>query len=402
MNMKTIIRDITGEKVFDSRGKPTLSVSVLAEGGMGNFMVPSGASTGSREAVSLSGDDGIARALRSLSDEIAPRLRGLDASKQVEIDRTLLEIDGTANKSRCGGNTLIGVSVAAARAAAAARAIPLHEHLRSLADIRPSRRTPKLFINLINGGKHAQGGSSIQEHQIITESDDPRMALEEAKKVEHALSEILNERHIRYSLGDEGGVVFPVATPEESFSLLAEARDRSGAHGITIGADAAASSFYADGAYTVCGKLYTKTELAALYERLQTQVGLSALEDPFEENDLDAFADLARQMPHLLVIGDDLTTTSAASIQKAAAAGAIRGVIIKPNQIGTLSETLDAMKSARDHDVECIISHRSGETLDTFIADLAFAFGAYGLKAGAPSAPERRAKYERLIEIAYA
>jgi enolase len=300
-----------------------------------------------------------------------------------------------------GGNSLIGASVAFARAQAAHDGHELYYHLRSLASMSPSRGTPRLFVNLINGGKHAEGGSPIQEHQIVTETDDIAQAFAQAEAVENAIASIMAEHGMLPKHGDEGGVVFPVSSIDQPFALLSEAIARAHVSGLSIGADAAASSFYAGGSYDILGVPHTKDALASLYASLHEKHSLAFLEDPFEENDGASFTALKSATPGLTLIGDDLTTTDPAAIRAAAEAGSIQAVIIKPNQIGTLSETIEAMKTAREHDVHCIVSHRSGDTMDSFIADLAFAFGAYGLKAGAPRAQERRVKYERLIEISH-
>ena len=398
--MNTITR-IHAERILDSRGKPTLRVSVETSGGRGSFDVPSGASTGSREARELrDADGGVASAVHAVED-LSTALSGSRITDQAVFDARLRELDGTRDKSRLGGNALIGASIAFARAQAASEKHELYYHLRSLATMSPSRETPRLFVNLVNGGKHAEGGSPIQEHQIVTETDDIAEALAQAEAVEAAIASIMTERGILQKHGDEGGVVFPVASVDEPFALLTEAIARAGISGLSIGADAAASSFYADGSYDILGVAHTKDALSTLYASLHEKHGLAFLEDPFEENDGAAFAALKRTVPGFTLIGDDLTTTDPAAIRTAAEQGAIQAVIVKPNQIGTLSETIEAMKAAREHGVHCIVSHRSGDTMDPFIADLAFAFGAYGLKAGAPRAPERRVKYERLIEISH-
>lgn len=401
--MSNVITHIGAQEIADSRGKPTLSVTVCAGEYCGTFDVPSGASTGTREAVELRDTDGgMKSAITKIEQEIAPALVGVDVSKQSEIDRIMIECDGTPNKSRLGGNSLIGVSIAAARAAARAAGVDDYIYLRTLADIAPSRRTPHLFVNLINGGKHAVGGSPVQEHWIVTKSEDIQEAIAHAQKVEAALEQLVTTSGKICSFGDEGGLVCAVDSIEEPFALLHEAAHTAGVlEHVHFGADVAASSFFNGSTYDVLGQTLTSHALHDRYGQLSERFGLAYIEDPFEENARNDFATLQNALHDTVIIGDDLTTTNAATIQQAAQAGAIRGVIIKPNQIGTLSETLQAMKTARDNNVHCIVSHRSGETHDAFVADLAYAFGCLGLKAGAPRKPERMVKYARLMAIAH-
>ncbi len=399
--MSACIENIEAFQIEDSRKRPALRVVVRAGGGEGSFDVPSGASTGSREARELRDPDGgLTKAMRCITEEIAPALFGRDAEKQRLIDETLLALDGTPLKERMGGNSLIGVSVAVARAAASARGVPLSTHLRELADIPRSRHAPHLFVNLINGGKHAEGGSSIQEHQIVTLDEDPRVAFATAERVERALHELLTEEGRPFTMGDEGGVVFPVTDASTAFEVLFRAVQKAGAEKeVVLGSDMAASSFFGNGTYTLCGSSYDTAQLSEQYHQLIQRYPLTFIEDPFDENDVPAFAAFQAAHPGVVVIGDDLTTTTASAITEAGTKGAIQAVIIKPNQVGTLSETLAAMQAARVEGVHCIMSHRSGETMDAFIADMAYAYGTLGLKAGAPSARERAVKYQRLIEL---
>lgn len=394
--MTATIQDISAEEIRDSRGKPTLRVAVVAGGQKGSFDVPSGASTGEHEAHELrDASGGMSLALRAISESIAPALRGVPIDQQ-RLDETLIALDGTDAKSRLGGNALIGVSIAAARASARASGMPVYEYLRSLATIEPSRAAPSLFVNLINGGKHAEGGSPFQEHHIIPDTEDVREALDVAARVYEKLGALIRARGIEPGEGDEGGYVFPVADVETPFLMLAEA---SSGEKVFIGADIAASSFYRDGAYDVAGARADAADLSRTYRALRASVGLRFIEDPFHEEAFADFGALASVEPDLTLIGDDLTTTNPARIRRAAEASAIRAVIIKPNQIGTLSETLAAMQAARASGIDCIVSHRSGETMDDFVGELAYAFGVFGLKAGAPHRPERRVKYERLLEL---
>lgn len=400
--MSMQITNVDALAIQDSRGRPTLRVTVSAGEHTGAFDVPSGASTGSREAHELRDPDGgVENALRAIREAITPALLGKDVTDQKAIDEIMLALDGTPQKKVLGGNSTIGVSVAALRAAASVSGTELHAYIRSTCEVKPSRETPRLFVNLINGGKHAEGGSPVQEHQIVTDAPDPALALKHASVLENALHERLRTSNITFQIGDEGGVVFPVKDAVESFSILGEIVEASGLGAdVALGADIAASSFYEEGAYQMLGRSYSSSELVEFYASLAAK-GLRFIEDPFHEDDMADFARLQGGGFGLSVIGDDLTTTSADSIAKAAEAGAIESVIIKPNQIGTVTETLNAMRAARERGVHCIVSHRSGETMDAFITDLAFGTGAFGLKAGAPSAPHRAIKYTRLVEIAH-
>lgn len=399
------ITDIHAEEIVDSRGKPALSVTVVAGGARGTFAVPSGASTGEAEALEMRDADGhVTGAMRSIREYIAPALAGMDVSDQRAIDVRLLEMDGTAQKSRLGGNAMIGVSIAAAKAAAAAEGVQVFEHLRSLADIPASRRVPLLYMNYINGGKHALSPLSIQEHIIVPQTEDVSEALSIARAVEDTLGALVLETYGEEGLrqmGDEGGFVIPEHEPRAAFDMLFRAVEKTGvSEKVRFAMDAAASSFYHDGTYALSDSANVSADaLMAWYQELLGTMPFVSIEDPFEEHAQDDFVHLQKSTD-VRIVGDDLTVTDAARVERAARAGAIRAVIIKPNQIGTLTETLSAMRAARNCGIDCIVSHRSGETMDDFIADLAFAFGTFGLKAGAPRKEERRVKYERLAAIA--
>ncbi len=396
------IKNIKAEEIKDSRGNPALRVTVFTENNEGFFDVPSGASTGKHEAYELRDADGIGvqDAINIVEKEIAPALGGIDSTYQKEIDETLVSLDGTPNKSRLGGNSMIGVSVASARVGALSSGIPLYSYLRTLASIKPSQKTPMLFINLINGGKHASGGSPFQEHHVIPETDDVSNALEMGKKIQSTLHKILTESGRESEIGDEGGFVFPVGSVEEPFKLLLEAVDVAGlGDRVSIGADIAASSFFHNEKYHVFGDELTAYDLADVLTNIHKKYNLNFIEDPFEEEDFLNFAKLKKSLRRTTVIGDDLTVTNKDRIEKADNAKSVGAVIIKPNQIGTLTETLQAMRLAREHGMDCIVSHRSGETMDSFIADLTYAFGCLGIKTGAPGRPERDIKYKRIIKI---
>ena len=309
--------------------------------------------------------------------------------------------DGTPQKKKLGGNTTIGVSIACAKAAAAAADKEVFEYLRTIADSGTSRETPFLFMNLMNGGKHGRTPLAFQEYHIVPQTGD----IGEALLIGTAIQAELRERLVAElgpasaNFGDEGGFVPDTASVRKPLELLADvvAQSRFGSK-VRISLDVAASSFYKDGSYAVGGSMMTPAELADLYKALAKDFSLFSIEDPFDEEDFSGFAEL-RAATDVVIVGDDLTVTNAARLEEAIKNKSIGAMIVKPNQIGTLTETFTAMKLAQKNGVKCIVSHRSGETNDDFIADLAWAFGSWGLKAGAPNRGERVAKYNRLWEI---
>lgn len=395
---KQTIQNIQGEEIQDSRDKPALRVTVTTEDFKGSFDVPSGASVGLHEAHELRDDDkGMDKAIELLETEVLDALKGMDVTDQEKIDRTMLELDGTPNKKRLGGNTVIGVSVATVRAAAASKRCQPYEHLGSLRDIQSQGKSPRLFINLINGGKHAEGGSPFQEHQVVADTDNLEEALDIGRKVQEKVREYLGGNDITYSIGDEGGFAFAVPDVYEPFKILDTTVEELGlGDKVYLSADIAASSFYKDGVYDAMGECST-SDLVNIYKKLHEEYNLRYIEDPFYEESFEDFGKLRET--GLKVIGDDLTTTNVGRIKEAIEKGSIDAVIIKVNQIGTISETLDAISLAVENGVECIVSHRSGETMDPFIADLVRAFNCFGMKSGAWGKEEREVKYKRLVEI---
>lgn len=397
------MRSITAREIADSRGRPTLEVTVELESASGSASVPSGASTGSREAIELRDPDGRMGAAIAKVAEAERALEGKSLT-QTELDRALVALDGTPNKSRLGGNTTVGVSLAFARAAAAAARMPLYAYIASLAGVAPALPCP--MFNVINGGKHAAGVLSIQEFMFVPHGiTGTERQVAAGVACTDALRVLLSERRVSAEMGDEGGFVprFPAheQATEQALELLTQAREKAGfaPEQVRVSLDAAASSFAAAAGYRLDGKDFTPQELLAWWAGLAQKHGILSIEDPFNEDAVEDFAAL-RAQTSALVVGDDLTTTSAAAIERAAAAGAIGAVIIKPNQVGTLSETVAAARAARAAGLILIASHRSGETSDTWIADVAVGLGAEFIKAGAPTRPERLAKYNRLIEIA--
>ena len=397
------ITDITAQEISDSRGRPTISVAVRAGEYAGTFDVPSGASTGSLEACELRDANGhVSRAIDNVNSLIKSALVGMDVREQAQIDAKIIALDGTSNKSKLGGNATIGVSIAVAKVAAKTENMEPYEYLRQLADIKPSRKIPYLYLNYINGGKHAKSPIAFQEHMLVPDVASVSEALEMAKVLEKALYEIVAKKYgaeVAAEVGDEGGYVLPSGTYETAFELSLQAIHDAGYDGkCFIAADIAASSFYENGAYVMQEKSYTADQLREIYLSLTKKFPILSIEDPFFEESFEDFAKLQKQTD-VRIVGDDLTVTNKSLLTRAIGIGSIRAVIIKPNQIGTLSETLDTMHEARSRGIDCIVSHRSGETNDDFIADLALAFSCFGLKTGSLRKPERVVKYKRLEKI---
>jgi phosphopyruvate hydratase len=393
------IADITATVINDSRGKKTVAVTVTADGYTSTFSVPSGASTGIKEVVVVPA----AAAVTIIKNTVKPALLGMDVTDQAGIDGVLKKLGGDTSLAAIGGNVALGVSVAACKTAAKVQGQETWEYIADLFGHQKQAVAPRLYVNLINGGAHASVGSAIQEHQIIPDTDDVHLAHSLAQQVQQKLEQLLRKdfkkKHI--SVGDEGGFVIPADGIDQSFAYVQAAIEAVETDvPILLGADMAASSFYCDGEYELDGKQLTAGQLQTRYRALHKMFPLlQHVEDPFAEHDFAAFAKYQAQQPLVTCIGDDLTTTNVRMLQKAITAGALSGIIIKPNQIGTVTDTLATMQLAYTHHVRCIVSHRSGETMDDFIADLAYGTKSYGLKTGAPNMKERQVKYDRLLAI---
>ncbi len=421
--MENKITKITAEEIRDSRGNPTIKVTVHSDGKFGSFSVPSGASTGTHEVHELRDADGkgVKKAIDNVNNIVAPALVGQDVLNQKEIDRIMIELDGTSNKNNLGSNAIIGVSIACAKVGAKVSRLETFEYLRTLKEIKPSlrqdsgqaRKVPYLYMNLINGGRHAKNDLAFQEYHIVPDIDYVNEAVEIGIKIQNTLKEMIMKELGEESvvLGDEGGFAPQISDIRKPLEYLSRAIKENGLKGkVRLALDVAASSFYENGLYKIDGKDpegkstsygagISKEELMSIYNSLISEFDLFSIEDPFDEEDFESFKKLRENHKEIWVVGDDLTVTNKILLEKALEQGSINAMIIKPNQIGTLSETLGTMKKAREDDIELIVSHRSGETDDDFIADLAYAFGCFGLKSGAPSKPERKVKYDRLIEI---
>jgi len=393
------------KEILDSRGIPTLEVGMSSGDLSVTASVPSGKSTGGEEALELRDADG-----RGVSLAIA-NVNGVIAEKIIEynvtpynIDQILLEIDDTENKSKLGANAMLGVSIAATKLAAALDGVPVWKYIAETNGADP--KLPKLFMNIINGGAHAdfQPNSEtgrfrlpFQEYMIVPEDELVSVAYKQALHVIELLGKKLKADYTDVPMGDEGGYSPLLKTIEEPFEILASLMPKKG---MFMAIDSAASEFYKDGKYNLLNKSYSPEELSAVYKDLTTQFNLLSIEDPFEESDSDSFKNLVKEIgKNVLIVGDDLTVTNPSIVTQMAEKKAANAVIIKPNQIGTLSQVYEAVTVAHGAGWKMIASHRSGETMDSFIADLAVGIGAYGIKAGSPSQKERKVKYDRLIEI---
>ena len=407
---RTSIARIQGREILDSRGNPTVEVDVLLESGeLGRAAVPSGASTGAHEAVELRDGDkgryggkGVRKAVGHVNQEIAAVLRGADASDQRGIDERLINLDGTANKSRLGANAILGASMAVARAAALAARQPLYRHLAGNGDLL----MPVPMMNILNGGKHAQTKVDFQEFMVVP-AGAPSFSegLRWGAEVFHARKQTLHERGLSTGQGDEGGFAPELEANEEAMTLLVQAIERSGhqpGKEVFIALDPAASELYHHGRYELAGEGRTlpMAEMVALWESWVNRYPVISIEDGLAEDDWDGWRTLTTQLgKRLQLVGDDIFVTNVVTLRRGIDAGVANSILIKLNQIGTLTETLETMATARRAGYTTVISHRSGETEDTFIADLAVATGAGQIKTGAPSRSERVAKYNRLLQI---
>lgn len=402
--MQNKIDKIEVKEIKDSRGNPTISVQVFSGIHSGTFSVPSGASTGLHEAHELRDEDGrgVKSVMEKLNNIITPKLLGMDVLDGKAIDKLMIDTDGTPNKSNLGGNAMIGVSIACAKLAAQVSGLEVFQYLNKLFPIKQDSESLHLFVNLINGGKHAKNNLAFQEYHIVTSTLDIQEAVDMSLKIQDALEKIIIEELGRdsVSLGDEGGFAPKLSDVREPLVLLSKAIKECGFENkVRFALDVAASSFYEDGMYKVNNKDISKAELMSLYDSLIQEFNIFSIEDPFFEEDFESFSLLKEKHPDLIVVGDDLTVTNKSLLEKAIQSKSISGMIIKPNQIGTVSEMIDTINIAISNNIKLIISHRSGETNDDFIADLAYALKSFGIKTGSPRKIERMVKYERLIKI---
>jgi len=404
------IERIRGREILDSRGNPTVEVDVLLESGeLGRAAVPSGASTGAHEAVELRDGDqsrfrgkGVLKAVGHVNDEIAGVLRGADPSDQRAIDERLISLDGTANKSRLGANALLGASLAVARAAALAAGQPLYRYLAADRELV----MPVPMMNILNGGRHAQTKVDFQEFMVVPAgAPSYREGLRWGAEVFHALKDSLHQAGLSTGQGDEGGFAPELDTNEKAMSLLVEAIERSGhqpGKDVFIALDPAASELYQASRYELKGegKSMAAPELIDRWATWVEKYPVISIEDGLAEDDWDGWRQLTERLgKRVQLVGDDIFVTNVVRLRHGIEEGIANGILIKVNQIGTLTETLETMATARRAGYSTVVSHRSGETEDTFIADLAVATGAGQIKTGAPSRSERVAKYNRLLQI---
>jgi len=404
----TEIAHVHARQILDSRGNPTVEVDVrLSSGAFGRAAVPSGASTGEHEAVELRDGDasaylgkGVGKAVASVNGEIAAAVRGLDAGDQRALDLTLVELDGTPNKSRLGANAILGCSLAVARAAAADAGVPLYRWLGG----EDARTLPVPLMNVINGGAHAQNRLDLQEFMVVPAGAETfSEALRLGAEVYHHLKAVLHERGLSTGVGDEGGFAPDLESTEAAIEVILEAAERAGhRERIALALDPAASEVFRDGVYTLEGEGRTldPTAMIDFYADLAERFPLVSIEDGLDENAWDDWRALTERLGGTTqLVGDDLFVTNADFLERGIAEHVANAILVKVNQIGTLTEALDTMEVARRAGYANVISHRSGETEDTTIADLAVATNAGQIKTGAPSRTDRVAKYNQLLRI---
>ena len=403
MNIKNII----GREILDSRGNPTVEVDVILDNGiMGRACVPSGASTGEREALEMRDGDksrfngkGVLNAVNNVNTILRDNLIGMDVTKQKEIDYKMLELDGTKTKSKLGANAILGVSMACLKAAAKACGKELYEY------VGDGKTLPVPMMNIINGGAHADNSLDFQEYMIIPQRDTIHERVRVGAEVFHSLKNVLKEKGYATSVGDEGGFAPNLKTNKEGFELITEAVKRAGyepGKDVCYAIDVAASEFYSDGKYNLAGegKVLSTDELIKYYEDLVNTYPIISIEDPVDENDWEGFSKVTALLgDRIQLVGDDLFVTNKECLQKGIDNKAGNAILLKVNQIGTITETLETIELAKSHNYKTIISHRSGETEDTTIADLAVGLDLGQIKTGSMSRTDRICKYNQLMRI---
>ncbi len=396
------ITKLIATEILDSRGEPTIEIEMFCEDVVETFGVPAGASTGKNEAHELRdggaryGGKGVKKAIKKII-EITPEIINFKLNDQQAFDNLLIELDGTPNKSILGGNVIVGLSLAYAQLTARVNQLPLWQYLVQYYNTTPN--FPKLYANLVNGGKHAPG-LDIQEFMVVPKTISIEKNIEKILGFRSLLGEALTQKFgdAAKLVGDEGGFAPTSSTAEQILELYQLTNDKMNNY-FDFALDAAASSFYKGGNYIYENNSLTSKQLLDLFIDYADKYTLLSLEDPFAEDDIKAWNELSKTNHSFFVVGDDLTVTNSVLTEKYAKQKIIDGVIIKPNQIGTLTETMQTVKVANKNNIKVIVSHRSGETTSTFISDLAYAVGAYGIKIGSPVRGERVAKYDRFLEI---
>jgi len=404
------ITDIYAREVLDSRGNPTVEVEVFTESGaFGAALVPSGASTGEYEAVELRDGDqdrylgkGVLKAVQNVNEVIAPELLGIDITRQNIIDHLMIELDGTENKEKLGANAILGVSMAVAHAASTYLEIPLYNYLGGF----NANTLPTPMMNILNGGDHADNNVDIQEFMIIPVAAPTfREAVRVGTEIFHALSDVLKSKGLNTAVGDEGGFAPDLSSNEEALQTILEAIEKAGykpGDEVTLAMDVASSEFYKDGAYHLEGEGIVRTaeEMVDWYEEMVEKYPIVSIEDGLDQNDWDGHKLLTSRLgDRVQLVGDDLFVTNTEKLAKGIREGISNSILIKVNQIGTLTETFEAIEMAKRAGFTSVISHRSGETEDATIADIAVATNAGQIKTGAPSRTDRVAKYNQLLRI---
>lgn len=405
-----MITDVYAREILDSRGNPTVEVEVyLEDGTISRAAVPSGASTGMFEAVELRDGDksrylgkGVLKAVENVNDIIGPAIIGYDATEQVAIDKIMIELDGTPNKGKLGANAILGVSMAVAKAAAESLDLPLFQYLGGT----NAKELPVPMMNILNGGAHADNNVDIQEFMIMpVGAENFAQALRMCAEIYHTLKNVLKGKGLATGVGDEGGFAPNLGSNEEALQVICEAIKEAGLEpgkDIMLAIDAASSEFYKDGRYELAGEGKTKTaaEMVDFYEELVNKYPIISIEDGLAEEDWDGWKVLTERLgKKVQLVGDDLFVTNTERLSKGIANDTANAILIKVNQIGTLTETFDAIEMAKRAGYTCVISHRSGETEDATIADIAVAVNAGQIKTGAPARSERVAKYNQLLRI---
>ena len=405
------IESVRALEILDSRGLPTVSADVtLADGSVGSAAVPSGASTGAHEAVELRDGDkkrflgkGVTKAVANANGELAQAVKGLDAADPAALDAKMIALDGTPNKGRLGANAILAISMAASRAQAVSQKLPLYSFLRKAYGLPEDRwLMPAPMLNVINGGKHADSGLDVQEFMIVpTEAPTFSEALRAGAEVYQILKKDLVAMKMTVAVGDEGGFAPKLKTHTEVLDVLTKSIADAGYAGkVKISLDCAASEYFKDGKYVLEGKPLSSSEISSVYAAWASKYGLLSIEDPLAEDDWDGWKAMTAALGEKMrLIGDDLFVTNPVRLARGIKEKSANAILIKLNQIGTLTETVTAVRDAQKAGFSAVISHRSGETEDAFIADLAVALNAGAIKTGAPCRSERLAKYNRLLQI---
>ena len=401
------IKDVRGREILDSRGNPTVEVDVILENGIvGRAAVPSGASTGEREALELRDGDkvrylgkGTLKAVANVNGPLRDLVIGMDAANQKELDYAMIKLDGTDTKSKFGANAILGISMAALKASAINEGKPLYEYIGS------GKTLPRPMMNIINGGAHADNLLDFQEFMIIPERDTIHERVRVGAEVFHNLKKVLNEKGLATGVGDEGGFAPDLKSNSEGFELIMEAIKRAGyvpGKDVNLAIDVAASEFYKNGKYELVGegRSLTTDELIEFYEELVNKYPIISIEDPVDENDWEGFRKITEKIgDRIQLVGDDLFVTNKKCLEKGIEMHAGNAILLKVNQIGTITETLETIELARKNGYKTIISHRSGETEDTTIADLSVGLELGQIKTGSMSRTDRICKYNQLMRI---